>query len=461
MELNLNPQSTTALYIQIYQAIKALIFANKLRPGQKLPSRRQLAAQNHVSTATVLSAYEQLLTEGFIVSRPRSGYYVANIQLQFTETAPIIPALDLPEPTNQIDLVHSIPDKTLFPYAAWKQAHQLILDGQDNDILTNTTGTGHPRLRQAVANYLSATRGVTCSYDQVVIGPSSNSLIQDLLETINHNHIIAIEDPGYQGFNFLSQHGYTLKPIPIDDNGISMDSLNQSNASIIIVTPNHQFPTGSIMPISRRQALLQWATKMNDRYIIENDYDGEFKYEGQPIPGLTHLDNQHRTIHIGSFSRNLAPGIRISYMVLPHDLKYIVVDSFQKRNSSVNTLTQLALAQFIESGELVKHLNRSRTFYRKKRNHLIDVIQNQDKKAVILGESAGLSLLFKPSFPFNSQNLKQACQQRRIALTTLNDYTFNANSAMEQFIYFSFSSIPFEVIRPTINQIYSYIKSET
>lgn len=461
MDLNLNPQSTTALYIQIYQAIKALIFSNKLRPGQKLPSRRQLAVQNHISTATVLSAYEQLLTEGFIVSRPRSGYYVADIQLQFTETAPTIPTLDLPEPTNQIDLVHSIPDKTLFPYDAWKQAHQLMLDEQDNDILANTPGAGHPRLRQAVANYLSATRGVTSSYNQVVIGPSSHSLIEHLLATIKHNQMIAIENPGYQGFNFLPQLGYTLKPIPVDDNGISIDLLNQSGASIIIVTPNHQFPTGSIMPISRRQALLQWASEKDDRYIIENDYDGEFKYEGKPIPGLTHLDSQHRTIHIGSFSRNLAPGIRISYMVLPYNLKHTVIDSFQKRNSAVNSLTQLALAHFIESGEFVKHLNRSRTFYRKKRNHLIKVIHNQDKEAVILGESAGLSLLFKPSFPFDSQKLKQGCQQNQIALTTLNDYTFNANPSMDQFIYFSFSSIPFEDIQPIIAQIYSYIKPET
>lgn len=464
MLLNLNPNTTLPLYIQVYTEIKLSIQHQTLLAGDKLPSKRQLAELNGISQNTVLNAYEQLLTEGYIYAKERQGYYVADVQHLFQVDVTVPLTAKEPSTTNEIpdirfNFTESVADSSLFPFDSFKKITMQLFDSRNERLLRTADKQGLFELRQALQIYLSQSRGVPCSPEQIILGPSSQYLIQLAMQLMPSITDIGIEDPGYKGANqLLELAGYQLHPLPLDHAGVIPHDLNQTPAQLIYLTPNHQFPTGSIMPLERRQALLEWTKQDDRRYIIEDDYDSEFKYAGIPVPSLKKLDTTGQIIYMGSFSRILAPSLRFSYMVMPQPLITQFHQSHSQMTSPLNTITQWMLHDFMASGQFERHLNRSRRFYKRKREQMIQHILELDPTAQIIGADAGLHLLLTPSFQFDAELLIAMALKHAMKLATLADYTSLPNSQDTNTVFLSFSSIEESEIPTAIRILYQLLK---
>lgn len=464
MLLNINPKNKKPLYIQIYERIKNKINQSELLQGQKLPSKRQLALNNGVSQNTVMKAYDQLLVEGYIRSEERRGYFVEDIDfLQMPLQSKRSPEdFELEKKKNKtplLDLTRSNPDPSLFPFSVFSKIYTSLLNSQDEGLLRASKGQGLFELRHEVAAYLSQSRGVPCQTDQLILAPNSQLLLEILFNLYSEIQQIGMEDPGYSGYQSLFKvRQIEEKAIPVDQEGITIDELYKSGVDTVFVTPNHQFPTGSIMPLERRQQLLIWAQEKPDRIIIEDDYDSEFKYSGIPVPPLIQLDHHQQVVYLGSFTRILSPSIRLSYLVLPEKMMKRFNSLYTHLSSSLNSFTQYAVYKFIKDGHFTSHLNRSRRLYKKKRDLLIQSIQKIDSKAIFYGEEAGLSLLVKPSHYFNGPRLQELCLKEGIRLNLLSDYKDQPSEQDEKILFLSFSSIPLEKIDQLIKKIYQLIK---
>ncbi|MRJ46380.1 PLP-dependent aminotransferase family protein [Fundicoccus ignavus] len=466
MLLNLQNQSEVPLYLQIYKQLKDAIQNGKLTTGQKLMSKRQMAKLNGVSQNTVLNAYDQLLTEGYILAIERSGYFVADVKYLFqsepTEDSLNITkdcSLPIIQTSYRYNFTESIPDQSLYPFKSFKKIYQDLLNTHTEDLLFQTHPQGLFELRYTLQKYLNNSRGIPCQANQIILGPSSQYLIQlvtQLLPAIKH---IGTESPGYLGASqLLKGLGYTIHPIPLDELGLKPEALLTSPAQLLYLTPNHQFPTGNIMPLERRRAILEWAFQSENHYIIEDDYDSEFKYSGIPIPPLKQLDKQNKVIYMGSFSRIISPGTRISYMVLPPNLLTLYRSILSNLTSSLNTLNQWAIYKFMASGQFDSHLNRSRSFYKRKREKLIKSILVNDSNADILGEEAGLYILLIPSKPYHEKQFKQLCQLEGIKITMLSDYMLDQQYPQGKALFLSFSSIPETEIDKAIRLLYQLMQ---
>lgn len=459
--LSLDPDLKKPLYVQVYQLIKEKIQKKAFQNNEKLPSKRKLAKVNHISENTVMNAYNQLLVEGYIYSVERKGYYVSNIEF-------LSPTIDLETEEKKerlvvekfdYDFTRSTPDQALFPYSVFSKLYRKLFFESKKEIIKASDGQGLVELREKLQQYLSLSRGVPCSKEQIILGPSSEYLLSILFQLFEHEVHIGIEDPGYQGFqNLLQRFNIDYQPIKLGENSLDFEELRQSPVNLMIVTSNHQFPTGKIMPLKERQTLLNWAVKGVNTYIIENDYDSEFKYSGIPIPSLKYLDQKDRVIHLSSFTRSLSPGIRLAYMVLPKDLANKYQEVFKGQSASLTSFEQWLIHDFIADGHLEKHLNRSRTFYKRKRDIMIQTIYQYDPSAEIFGEEAGLHLLLKPSYAFNGEALKKELRKRRIKIKLLTDYSFSEKKETDNILFLSFSSIAEDEIDSIFQVLFKIIQ---
>ncbi|WP_124058868.1 PLP-dependent aminotransferase family protein [Vaginisenegalia massiliensis] len=464
MILNLNPDSKLALYRQVYQRIKERILSQELTPGKKLPSKRLLAQQNGVSQNTIINAYNQLLEEGYIIAHERKGYYVANIQyLAQPMTRDITFSLPNKTSASLLDLSSSSADSSLFPYPAFRRLAQKAYHPSSNLLAVNRDESrfGLSNLRHALQNYLKQARGVHCHPDQIIIGPSSQWLFQVLFYLLKDHREIGIENPGYQRLNpYFKSLGKKIKYLDLDHHGAIL-SQSFAKKSLIYLTPNHQFPTGVIMPLERRQDFISWLAQSPDHYLIEDDYDSEYKYSGHPIPSLKELDTHDQVIYMGSFSRNLSTQLRTSYMVLPLHLTQQIAQIKDLISPASNVFNQWILAQFILNGQFERHLNRSRLEYKKRRELIIDQLIHVDPKVELLGDQAGLHLLFKPSLSFNSHQLKQDLLSRQIQIQTLADFGYKRPQMEQSYLFISYSHLPQEQIPTLISQIYQVLAIQT
>lgn len=364
-----------SIYQQIYENIKDFILQRKLKSGEKLPSKRKLANQLNVSVNSVTNAYEQLLAEGYIYTIERKGYYVENIAPFTHQDESVTNKLpdDLKEEwmdhqTGWLSLSHMTSDISVFPFKEWTKCQQMAIKSQKRELSEIPHPQGPYIVRNTIAGMIALTRGVICEPEQIVIGAGTQLLIRQLMEIESSNTVIAMEDPGYSRFYTLLRHmGFDVRALQLDKKGIRMNEIEASDANFLFVTPSHQFPTGKIMPISRRIQLLNWSTQGANRYIVEDDYDSEFKYETDNIPSLQSLDRNHRVIYTGTFSKTMLPGLRISYMVLPPD----ILREYRKKHfnlmQSSNTLVLYTLHYFIKTGAYERHIKRMNHHYEIKR----------------------------------------------------------------------------------------------
>ncbi|MBY0123564.1 PLP-dependent aminotransferase family protein [Bacillus sp. S/N-304-OC-R1] len=402
----LNENSDVPLYVQIYHYIKNEIISDKIPKNSRLPSIRKLANFLSVSTTTVENAYLQLMAEGFIESKPKSGYIVLNLpdpvlslnrENTNARSSQNYPKFDA---TNyRYDFHFSMNDFSIFPFQIWRRLYAEVLQQEHKHLLFYGDLQGEKELRYEIAKYLYQYRGVICTPEQIVIGANQFQLIS-LLSIMfkSYTTSIGVENPGYLTMpSVFRNHNYKVFPISLERDGINIQEIYEKDIQLVCVSPSHQFPRGMTMPISKRLQLLEWAKEVNG-FIIEDDYDGEFRYHGRPIPSLQGLMENANVIYLGGFSQILAPAICVNYMVLPE--KLLEAYHFHKNemlvDQSSSRLHQKVLQLFIERGYLEKHIRKMRNIYRTKHDLVVRSVQKyfQDR-ARLIGKDAGFHVLLQ------------------------------------------------------------------
>jgi len=478
----LDPNSKRPLYEQLYYSIKNDILSSVLKPGEKLPSRRSIASQLSISVITVMNAYDQLMLEGYIYSKPRSGYFVSDLsdimpfpeswgKNQTTETpegikissvtkeeeksSPRIPK----DRSSIINLSSNQTDPASFPFALWSRITRKVLREKQDVLMTNPPFFGLSSLREAIAHYLSDFTGINASPDQIVIGAGSEYLLGMLLQFFGRDHIIAVEDPGYGKLSGIADiYGIPCSHIPLDKSGIRMDLLNDSGADIVHVT-SHHFPTGITMPVKRRLELLDWAR--NGRFIIEDNYDSEFRMTGHPISSLYTLSSE-RVIYMNTFTRALSSTIRISYMVLPEKIAKAFNSKLGFYSSPVPAFEQETLAEFIADGHFERHINRMRNTSRIKRDHILNALneiqekyeQASGKKIIsIHEENSGLHFILSVDNKSSAGEIKRKALEQGLLLKSLSDYYYKKTEYESCDFVISYSSLPDSEIDEAVKRI--------
>ena len=383
------------LYVQVYQQIKQQIRSGTLPENERLPSKRQLAAQMQISVNTVSAAYSQLVSEGFLIAKPQRGFFVCHLDelVQTSHSEIKQPQTVHTKPSVLVDFSISDVARDKFPFQAWRKTMNKCFNEYDPDLLTSTPPQGDYNLRQSIARYLYQARGVNCTAEQVIIGAGNDNLLQMLSYILDSSCTIGMENPVYhKAMHFFQRMGHSVKSIPVDEHGIQIEPLESLDNIAIYVTPSHQFPLGITMPISRRIKLLNWSQEGSSRYIIEDDYDSEFRYNSRPVPALQSLDQNSRVIYLGTFSKSIAPSLRISYMVLPLPLLKQYLEQYLLFSSAVSRFEQAVLHEFITSGHFETHLNKMRKLYRTRGQDFVQALSVFGNQLQIFGEGAGLYL---------------------------------------------------------------------
>ncbi|WP_134685332.1 MocR-like pyridoxine biosynthesis transcription factor PdxR [Brevibacillus migulae] len=403
LQLHLTTETDLPLYMQLYHQIRSHIRSGALSDGTRLPSVRSLQLQMNISKTTIETAYQMLLAEGYAISKPRSGLYVANPvgsrislemnkQVRDQQPGSSDTTIWSTAPAHiEVDFKPSAVDEHTFPIRLWRKMLQNAIEGAGRELCQYGDPQGEYSFRKVLAEYLRNSRGVICSPEQIIVG-SGISYSVGILSTLFCEEIrhIAFEEPGYAPVRQqLIENGFELIPIAVHERGLSLSELENSAAQAVYVTPSHQFPTGGVVPYAEREQLLGWARSTN-AYIIEDDYDGEFRYLGKPIPSLQGLDRDGRVIYIGTFSKAFTPALRMNYMVLPMELMG-KARRIQEMFLGPSRIEQWAMQAFIEEGHWYRHIRRMRKTYRAKHQRLIELIQSHfGDKAEITGHSAGL-----------------------------------------------------------------------
>ncbi|GAF16952.1 transcriptional regulator of pyridoxine metabolism [Bacillus sp. JCM 19046] len=392
----LKRDSTIPLYEQLYTHLKAEITSGRIAYGTKLPSKRKLAAFLKVSQNTIEATYEQLTAEGYVEVKPRKGFFV-----QAYEELEQIPSKKSPElqstsPKKQIrfNFHPTHIDTAHFPFNKWRKYMKQAIDQSNRDLLLLGNQQGEEIFRSEIAHYLYHSRGVQCTPEQIVVGAGMETLLQQLFLLFGETTIYGIEDPGYQLIKKILRHYPNhYEAFPVDHEGVNVDALSQSQINIMYLTPSHHFPYGSVLSINRRKRLLNWAESDSSRFIIEDDYDSEFRYSGKTIPSLQSMDQHGKVVYLGSFSKSLIPSARISYMVLPKPLLTSYQQMFSSHHSTVARFDQVALAEFMKHGDFEKHLNRMRKLYRRKLDRVLSLLKPFEEELTIIGDQSGLHIV--------------------------------------------------------------------
>lgn len=429
------------LFRQIYLSLRQSILSGGFRPGDRLPSTRTLAEELGVSRTVVLLAYEQLLAEGFATGRAGSGTYVSKgiataerkperstkVRLSFFGSSAVKSSPRMHVPSKRpspfhYDFAYGRADLT-FPFEAWRRI--LLRQSRAASIRTFDYGQpgGNENLREAIATHLHRSRAVACDASQVIVVSGSQQALdlitRVLIERGNH---VAVEDPMYQGTRLsLDAAGARLQPVRVDRNGLDPGKLS-NNARMVVVTPSHQFPTGAILPLARRVALLEWARKRN-AIVVEDDYDGEFRYDAQPLESLQGLDTEGRVVYVGTFSRTIFSSLRIGYLVAPKSLVTALLSAKWLADRHTATLEQETLAEFIISGLYERHLRRLRRKNAQRRQALLDAIHNcLGDRVEVSGDGAGSHVVLWPDRRASETELVQRAASRGVGVYGIARY---------------------------------------
>lgn len=382
------------MYVQLYRALKDDILSGNLRAGDKLPSLRRISEQCGISITTSGQAYDQLLVEGYVFSKPKSGFYVSDIKILADKNK-----VD-GEVVFNIDeyLISESPyiyDSSTFDFQKWKKCTNRIFNDYSSHLLFESDIQGERILRYEISKYLYSSRGVTCTPDQIVLGAGTQQLTGYLCRILKKMGIehVCTEDPGYAPIqNIFRDHGFGIGKIPVTPGGIEISMLPINIRSAVYVSPSNQFPTGAVMPIGKRYELIEWAKK-NDSTIIEDDYDSELRYFGNPIPALQGLDSEAPVCYMGSFSSTLFPAIKISYMILPDRHAEIFKSIKDDYRQTCSKTEQLTLALFMEDGFYYTNIRKLRSLYSQKLDLVISSLKKYAKGFISpINTKSGLNL---------------------------------------------------------------------
>lgn len=427
---DLTQRKQLSIYEYLYECIKKDILDGVIAADSRLPSKRELAKHHQVSLKTVENTYEQLLTEGYIYSAERRGYFVSPLEKNSRQShhqvhVPFSTYYNNDDAAYFADFTSNQAALGLFPYDTWAKVMRGILSRHDIHMLETVPFQGVYALRKSIAKYLYGFRGMTVSPDQIVIGAGTEYLYGRLIQLLGRHRIYALENPGYRKIAKIYQvNDVAWNYIDIDENGIRVDMLCESGAEIVHVSPGHHFPTGSIMPVGRRKMLLDWAEDRPERYIIEDDYDSEFRFSHRPVPAIQSLNHNHRVIYMNTFSKTLAPSIRISYMVLPNKLMERYINTMNFYSCTVSAFEQYALAEFMDNGFFERHVHRMKKYYKARRDCMLKVFEASRLReyAVIEEKDAGSHFLIKLNTPLSDTELKWLAREHGVCLDCLSEY---------------------------------------
>lgn len=404
----LHSDSSTPLYLQIYEQIKEKIISGQISEGSKLPSTRTLSTTLNVSRNTVESAYLQLCSEGYIASKAGSGFIVLKLDSLIIsklkgekfknnqEHEKITAEADYKN--HKYDFQYGSLSADDFPLSLWKKISNKCLSSISAENMTSYKARkGEPELQIEIMKYLNKSRGVSCNPEQIIISSGMEYCLSILCQLFRgDSNQIALEDPGYVGArDIFINNGYDVIPIGLDKDGINIEELENSSAKIVYITPSHQFPTGAVMPIQKRLKLLDWAIRKNG-IIIEDDYDSELRYNSRPIPSIQSIDSKESVVYIGTFSKSLSPSLRVNYMVLPQSLMERYDKLFNRYQAAVSVIQQKIIQQFMYLGHWDRHLRKICLSNKRKHDILVHAIHElMGDKIIIHGKNAGLHILLK------------------------------------------------------------------
>lgn len=500
---DLRSRGTSSLYEFLYQSIREDIARGRIPCGTKLPSKRNLAQHLDIGVATVTAAYDQLITEGFVRTEQRRGYFVEDVSefrckpvtpqvkdsssedgtsvgaecgaqdaaagvfaahgaqdarfddasagpnsrhretaRSSADTASDAPAAETPhaierarDPEYFVDLKANRTSVSLFPATVWGRYMREALSLPSDNLLRSIPFNGLPELRRAIASYLRRTRGMDVSPDCIIIGAGSEYLYGRLLQMLGPTTTFAMENPGYRKFAVISKaFGNPWRPVPIDESGLLVDELEESGADVVHVSPANHFPTGIVMPIKRRLELFEWANRARKRYIIEDDYDSEFRYSGRLIMPLFADDASDKVIYLNAFSKTMVPSLRISYMVLPPKLLARYVDTMSFYSCTVSSFEQYALARFIDEGHLERHINRTRNFYRRQREAVLREIAQSPLADIshVEERNAGTHFLLYVRTSLTHDQVRQRGAEQGLNISLFNDYLLRDGDGLSE-----------------------------
>lgn len=450
----------TPLYEHLYKCIKNDIMNGTLPAGTKLPSKRSFASNLGVSAITVENAYAQLLSEGYIYSRPKKGYYVSTFSRSLLppqampETAVALPEA---RPVFFADFSSNQTRPDNFPFSVWAKLMRETMQERNSELMTKPPCGGIFELREAIASHLKQFRDMQVQPEQIFVGAGTEYLYGLLVQLLGFDKVYAIENPGYEKIaQIYESYQVRRRFIDMDDCGIRMDRLEESGADVVHISPSHHFPTGIITPVSRRYELLGWAAKSDSRYIIEDDYDSEFRLTGKPIPALQSIDLMEKVIYINTFSKSLTSTMRISYMVLPPGLAQRFLEQMSFYSCTVSNFEQYALMRFIREGYLEKHINRMRNYYHRQRDTLLDAIKKSplSSRVTITEEDSGLHFLMKIDTALSDAELMEKAREKGLRLTALSRYYHRPDSDVEHIFIINYSYLETEHIPGAIRRLY-------
>lgn len=482
--------SQIPLYEQLYDALVEEILSGAMAAGHRLPATRKLSAELSIGRNTVDKAYQQLAAEGYVQAKVGSGFVVNQIPLDFHkasmtdtyrenrmkmqavsleagEAAQTVAEPAHPQKVEQeaeYDFAYGSMDNTVFPYTQWRKSVNTVLTRLELcKTLHYPCRTGEPELREAIAKYLRRSRNVECLPEQVVITCGQQHSMEIIANMFRQREkTFAMEEPGYDGIRTIfANHDYELIPVPVEQDGISIEALEQIDATLLYVTPSHQFPTGGVLPIAKRQQMLQWAVK-KDCYIIEDDYDSELRYYTNPIPAMQSLDGNQKIIYTGTFSKSLAPSMRLAYIVFPQTLLKQYYGYYQRYNSQVTPLHQLALADFIETGNYERHINRLRTLYRKKHEVLMNAITEVfGERVKVYGGGAGIHMMLDVDSPLPQEELIRRAEAVGIRFYSTSVLYLDETNCPKNQLLLGFPTVPTDQFHHILETLWRVWDMET
>ncbi len=468
---NLHGQdSRLALRVRLYLALRQAILARGILPGTRLPPSRALAVELGVGRNTVTKAYDQLAVEGYLEGRVGSGTYVSDA-LPGAVVRPEVPRRAAPRSdmllsrrgtevsrlTNSSRIQHGafmpgIPDVEHFPFHVWRRLVAKYIHPRESHLLQHAVG-GFGPLRATLAEYLRSSRLVSCDPKQILIFNGTHQAVDLCARMLcDQGDRVWMEEPGYWGVRtVLRAAGLDTVPIPLDDKGIAPSTEHwKQPPKLIFVSPSSQYPTGTVLALERRLELIQQAQR-NDAWIIEDDYDNELRYHGNPVASMFGLAGARRVIYLGTFSKVMFPGLRISYLVVPPEL----ADSFTVGNTELyreGRLTdQAALAEFIAEGHFSAHIKRMRNIYRERRDTLQSALESRLGGAITRsGGHAGIHLLYRFDAPVDDARIAETALSRGVVVRPLSLYYIRPQQARPG-MNLGYASVPVERIRPAVD----------
>lgn len=454
---NLQLRGATPIFEYLYLCIRNDILTGKLKKNSRLPSKRAMAESCGISVITVENAYSQLLAEGYIRSIEKKGYFIEDIStLPDTQNKK-----STSQTQNQIEIhkdvnFTSVENENKFPFSVWSRLMRGVISDYSENFLTRLPSEGVYELRLEISNYLYRSRGLDVSPERIIIGAGTECLCSLLVMLIGRSRIYAFEDPCYKKIPQLyASNGASVRHVSLDNEGVSMNKLNQSGASVLHISPSNHFPTGTITTIRRRHQLLDWLSEDENRYIIEDDFDSELRLEGIQIPSLMSIDPTGRVVFMNTFTKTISPSFRVGYMILPDNLLDKFKNTLDFYSCTVPAFEQYTLARFISEGSFERHINRTRKNIRGIKNKLLKAlaINESPDTYTLIPAKTGTILCVAFNCKKSRLQISDELKSFGIDLKFISDYTVETKISDDKTIVVNYSSMTDEAINRLVNAI--------